>query len=69
MNSASQTESGARVESIRLADGQRVFRVLDPLTETRSGQLKEIRELIEKNLEAIKNKWNEHVDRHRKAQG
>lgn len=35
----------------------------------RSGQLKEIRELIEGSLEAIKNKWNEHVDRHRKAQG
>lgn len=34
-----------------------------------SGQLKEIRELIEENLEAIKNKWNEHVDRHRKTQG
>ena len=34
----------------------------------RSGQLKDIRELIEENSEAIKNKWNEHVDRHRKAQ-
>jgi hypothetical protein len=38
------------------------------LAEFRSGQLKEIRELIEENLEAIKSKWNEHVDRHRKAQ-
>jgi len=32
VNSASQTESGTRVESIRLADGQRIFRVVDSLT-------------------------------------
>ena len=35
----------------------------------RSGQLREIRELIEENTEIIKTKWNEHIDRHRKAQG
>jgi hypothetical protein len=27
-----------------------------------------IRELIEENTEIIKTKWNEHSDRHRKAQ-
>ncbi len=35
----------------------------------RSGELKQIRELIENNSEIIRNKWNEHIDRHRKAQG
>jgi len=35
----------------------------------RSGQLREIRELIEENTEIIKTKWNEHIDRHRKAKG
>ena len=35
----------------------------------RSGELKEIRELIENNSEIIRKKWNEHIDRHRKAQG
>ena len=34
----------------------------------RSGQLREIRELIEENTDIIKGKWNEHIDRHRKAQ-
>lgn len=33
-----------------------------------SGQLREIRQLIEGNTETIKAKWNEHIDRHRKAQ-
>ena len=35
----------------------------------RSGELKEIRELIESNSEIIRTKWHEHIDRHRKAQG
>ncbi len=35
----------------------------------RSGELKEIREVIENNFEIIRSKWNEHIDRHRKAQG
>ena len=35
----------------------------------RSGELKEIRELIENNSEIIRKKWNEQIDRHRKAQG
>lgn len=34
----------------------------------RSGQLREIRELIEENTETIKAEWNEHIERHRKAQ-
>ena len=35
----------------------------------RSGELKQIRELIESNSGIIREKWNEHIDRHRKAQG
>ena len=57
MNSASQTELAARVESIRLADGQRVFRVLDPLTglclERAMDPSKPVRQQSERLLEAL----------------
>ena len=58
MNLASQTEPGTKVESIRLADGQRVFRVLDPLTglclERVVDPAKPVRQQTERLVEALR---------------